>query len=86
LIEAMAAGLPIMATEHTGAPDVISPGREGFVLPVGDLDALVERLRWFSENRDKIPAMSAAAKKKSQEFTWERYGEKYEAMLHELGS
>jgi glycosyltransferase involved in cell wall biosynthesis len=86
LIEAMAAGLPIMATEHTGAPDIISPGREGFVLPVGDLDALVERLRWFSENRDKIPAMSAAAKKKSQEFTWERYGEKYEAMLHELGS
>ena len=84
LIEAMAAGLPIVATDHTGAPDIVSTGRDGFLMPVGDVEALVERLRWFAANREKIPAMSAAAKRKSEEFTWKRYGEKYEAMLHEL--
>jgi starch synthase len=86
LIEAMAAGLPVLATDHTGAPDIVSPGQEGFILPVGDVDALVERLRWFAANREKIPAMSAAAKQKAKEFTWERYGERYEAMLHVLCS
>ncbi len=84
LIEAMAAGLPIITSTNTGAPDTIEEGREGFVIPAGDLDALIERLRWFAANREKIPAMSAAAKKKSEELSWERYGEKYEAMLHEL--
>lgn len=85
LIESMEAGMPILATCHTGAPDMVTPGKEGFILPVGDLDALVEKLRWFSDNRDRIRAMSAAAKLKSREFTWERYGEVYERMLHELG-
>jgi len=86
LIEAMAAGLPIITSTNTGAPDTILEGREGFVIPAGDVDALVDRLRWFAANREKIPAMSTAAKQKAREFSWERYGERYEAMLHELGS
>lgn len=86
LIEAMAAGLPVMATAHTGAPDIVSEGREGFIIPVGEVDALVERLRWFADNRDKLPSMSEAARLKAEEFTWERYGERYEGMLHELCS
>ncbi len=86
LIEAMAAGLPIITSTNTGAPDTILEGREGFVIPAGDVDALVDRLRWFAANREKIPAMSTEAKQKAREFSWERYGERYEAMLHELGS
>ena len=86
LIEAMSAGLPVLATRHTGAPDMVTPGNEGFILPVGDLDSLVEQLRWFSANRDRIRGMSAAARLKSREFTWERYGAAYEEMLHELCS
>jgi starch synthase len=86
LIEGMAAGLPIIASANAGASEAATEGQEGFIVPTGDVDALVDRLRWFATNREKIPVMSAAATKKSEEFTWERYGERYEAMLHELCS
>ncbi len=83
MLEALSAGLPVITTE-VGA-DAVDGGKNGFVVPLGDVDVLVERLRWFSANRDKIGAMSEAAIAKAQEFTWERYGERWEAMLQELG-
>ncbi|MFO8090585.1 MAG: glycosyltransferase family 4 protein [Desulfatiglandaceae bacterium] len=35
VLEAMAAGLPVIITDRTGAKDIVTSGREGFVLPVG---------------------------------------------------
>lgn len=84
LIEGLVAGLPLIASSNTGAPDFVSEGREGFVIPAGDIDSLVDRLRWFADNRDKLGAMSLAARQKAEEFTWERYGHRYEAMLRGL--
>ena len=84
MLEALGAGLPVITTA-VGA-DALDEGKNGFVVPIGDVDALVERLRWFSDNRDKIDAMSATAKQKAKEYTWERYGERWEGMLHELCS
>ena len=82
MLEALSAGLPVITTE-VGA-DAVDGGKNGFVVPIGEVDALVERLRWFSNNRDKIGAMSAAARGKAREFTWERYGERWEGLLQEL--
>ncbi|MFI5003964.1 MAG: glycosyltransferase family 4 protein [Solirubrobacterales bacterium] len=38
--EAMACGVPVIVSEHTGMKDLIDPGRDGAILPTGDLDAL----------------------------------------------
>jgi alpha-maltose-1-phosphate synthase len=43
-LEALASGLPIIATEATGAPDLIINGVEGYIIPVGDVEALREAL------------------------------------------
>lgn len=42
--EALACGLPVIVSEDTGMKDLIGPGREGLVLPTGDLDALSEAI------------------------------------------
>ncbi len=42
--EALACGLPAIVSEDTGMKDLIVPGRDGLVLPTGDLDALTEAI------------------------------------------
>jgi glycosyltransferase involved in cell wall biosynthesis len=42
--EALACGVPTIVTEDTGMKELIDPGRNGLVLPTGDLDALTEAI------------------------------------------
>jgi glycosyltransferase involved in cell wall biosynthesis len=72
LLEAMACGLPAIASTATAAADVLTDA-SGRVLPVGDLDSLVDALRWFNENRNRVSAMGRAARQEAQLCTWERY-------------
>ena len=44
LLEAMAAGLPVVASEAGGIPEVVTDGREGFLVPPGDVQAIGSRL------------------------------------------
>ena len=72
LLEAMACGLPAIASDASAGPDVLTPAT-GRVIPADAPDALVETLRWFAANREKIPGMKAAARAAAEKFTWENY-------------
>jgi glycosyltransferase involved in cell wall biosynthesis len=72
LLEAMACGLPAITSTATGGADVLTES-SGRVLPVGNLDSLVDALRWFDQNRSRLPAMGCAARKQAEKCTWERY-------------
>jgi glycosyltransferase involved in cell wall biosynthesis len=72
LLEAMACGLPAIASAATGGADVLTEA-SGRLLPVGDLDGLVDSLRWFDHNRSRLPAMGRAARRRAEECTWDRY-------------
>lgn len=50
LVEASAAGLPSITTEVGGTAEVVEEGRNGFLIPIGDRQALVERLRLLIAN------------------------------------
>lgn len=80
--EAMACGLPLIVTRNAGGEDLIVEGKTGFVVPIGTPAAIAERIEWFLENRDQLPAMSAAVRAKAAELTWPDYGEK---ILHAIG-
>jgi starch synthase len=72
LLEAMACGLPAISSEATAGADVITEAC-GHLVPTGNLDVLVECMRWFDKNRDKLPAMSRAARGQAEYFNWENY-------------
>jgi alpha-maltose-1-phosphate synthase len=72
LLEAMACGLPVIASEPSGASEVITAGC-GFVTSPGNLDSLVELLRWFHRYRDELPAMSREARSQAARCTWSKY-------------
>jgi glycosyltransferase involved in cell wall biosynthesis len=71
-LEALACGLPVIAAESGGASEILTEDC-GRVLPTGNLDALVEALRWFSRNRSKLPAMNRAARARAEQCSWGNY-------------
>ena len=73
LLEAMASGLPILSTTSTAAPDLISDGVQGFVTPPRRPDLIVDRITQVLSNRGLIPAMSVAARKQAETFTWSNF-------------
>jgi glycosyltransferase involved in cell wall biosynthesis len=74
ILEAMASGLPIVATDRSGAADVVDDGKEGFVVPARNVDALVESIRWCSEHRAEASAMAKTARAKVEaQFTIPHY-------------
>ena len=72
LLEAMACGLPAIASEASIGPEIVTPAC-GFISPTGDLDRLVELLRWFDRHRDKLPMMGREARIQAARCTWSNY-------------
>jgi alpha-maltose-1-phosphate synthase len=72
LLEAMACGLPAIASEASVGPEIVTAGC-GFTYPPGDLDQLVELLRWFGRHRDELPALGREARAQAARSKWSNY-------------
>jgi glycosyltransferase involved in cell wall biosynthesis len=62
LLEAMAAGLPIVAGDTPGNRDVLSDGREGLLVPAADAGALSAAIARLFQQRDLAAQLGAAAR------------------------
>ncbi len=85
LLEAMAAGKPIVATAVGGVPEVVRDGREGRLVPPGAPDALADALLELTADADGRRAMGAAARARVEEgFSIAATGPQYVTLYHEL--
>lgn len=75
ILEAMSVGLPVIATSHTCAPDVVLEGRHGFIVPIRDARAIAERISWGIDHRSDLAKMGEAAAEQAGLFTWKRFRE-----------
>ena len=73
ILEALACGLPVIATPHTGAPDVLTEGVDGFVVPIRSADAIAGKLDLLLASPPQLAAMRDAAAAKARELRWARY-------------
>ena len=73
LLESLACGLPILSTTHTAAPDLITDGKEGFIVEPRRPDLLVEKIQWCLDNRSALETMREAARATAEQFTWARF-------------
>ena len=69
--EAMAAGLPIVASDATAAIELVRPGVEGLTFPAGDDVGLKDALETMIADKPGREAMGAAARERIGEFTWD---------------
>ena len=83
-LEALASGLPVIATEESGALDLIADGREGYIVPAGDAEALRQALQRAICRRADLPTMSAAARVRAEQFSWNAYGDRWKTLLDQV--
>jgi glycosyltransferase involved in cell wall biosynthesis len=72
LLEAMAAGLPIVATNASGVELLIKPQVNGAIIPTDDLEALTTELTALATDRSLRLRMGAASQKRVAGFTIDR--------------
>ena len=83
--QAMACGLPVIATANTGAEDLFTDGVEGFIVPARSPEAIREKLEWMIDNRILREQMAAAALERVKSLGgWDRYGTCVESVYREL--
>jgi len=66
-VEAMAMGKPVITTDAVGCRETVDEGLNGFKVPVGAVQALVEKMVWFIENSAEIQTMGAASRTLAEE-------------------
>lgn len=82
VIEAMAAGLPVVGTNVDGINEVVIPGKTGLLVNLGDVDGLATALYTLIENTDLRHKMGQAARQRAEKkYSLERCISEYEALF-----
>lgn len=69
VLEAMAAGRPVVASSSGGIPDMVVSGVTGVLVAPGDTAALAGAIGWVIDHPDRAEAMGEAGRDRSRQFT-----------------
>lgn len=83
-LEAMAAGVPVIASDSGGIPEVIEHGKSGFLAPVGDIASMSNHALDLLRTPDAMLAARHNAKKQAEAFTIQKILPQYEAIYQRL--
>ncbi|SEL39130.1 Glycosyltransferase involved in cell wall bisynthesis [Colwellia chukchiensis] len=66
VLEAMSIGRAILTTDTVGCRDTVVAGANGYLVPVRDVDALVQRMLWFIEHPERWPQMANSSRRMAE--------------------
>jgi len=85
VMEAMAAGLPIVSTAAGGVPNLLENGKEGLIVQPGDVDGLSSAMTFLSGNRELRQFLGGAAARRAKEkFDVSKMVQAYEELYESL--
>lgn len=84
VIEALSYGVPVICSRNAGVSDLIIDGYNGFVVPSGSEEGIVDRLLWFNKNRSRLIEMSENARQSVRQYTWDKYDQQISKMINSV--
>ncbi len=85
VIEAMASGVPVVATAVGSIPEMIEDGSEGFIVPPGDVRALADALLLLRRDAGRRGEMGARARERAESlFSEDRMVEEHASLFRSL--
>lgn len=73
VVEALAAGVPVIVSDHVGAAEAVKEGVNGWIIPSDDSEALYLRMLACCENIDKVRTMRVACTESARAYDWAHY-------------
>jgi phosphatidylinositol alpha-mannosyltransferase len=84
LLEAMAAGRPVVASDIPGYRSVVEPDEHAVLVPPGDVPALARAVSGLVEDPERRLALAARGRARALEFAWPKVTEQIEAVFAEV--
>ena len=84
VVEALAAGLPVVACAVGGVPEIVEDGRSGLLISAGDTPAFAGALRALGQDAARRRSMSDAARQRAMCFGVNRMVEEYEMLFERI--
>ena len=82
VLEAMASGLPVLASRIAGSEELVLDGETGLLFPSEDVNALRALLRKLLTDASLRQSMGAASRRRAEEYySWENAARQYELFL-----
>jgi starch synthase len=86
-VEAMGAGLPVITTPHTNATEVIEDGKNGYLIPIRDIDAIAMAITNLRNMDDaSFQKMRFNARQTALKYTWDAHREHVAKFITDLPS
>lgn len=82
--EAMMCGAAVVCTDTAGFHEMVDPGKNGLMVPVGDVDQMVERVSELFDNPSRRKELALAGHSSIQSFTWEESVKKFMNIVTEI--
>jgi len=83
-LEALACGVPVIASRTGGLPEVVDHGETGYLAEVGDIDGMAEAGIGLLQDKERWKTFSAAAAKSAERFSADRVVSQYESFYAEV--
>ena len=83
-LEAMASGVPVVASDVGGLPEVVAHGNTGFLAPVGDVDTMAGYCLQLLKDEAVLKRFSRAARKRAAQFDFRTIVPRYEAVYEKV--
>ncbi len=84
ILEAMACGCAVVATDCGGPRDIIKDGENGFLVEVGNVQKIVERVKVLLENEELRQQFVEKSRETVSKFSWDSLVDKLEEVLNRL--
>jgi glycosyltransferase involved in cell wall biosynthesis len=85
-LEAMYCGLPIITTDNGGQADFLKDRRNGFLVPVGDAEAMADKILILVQNHDLRMWMSVNNREDVKRFSVSATAERYERVFEQIAN
>jgi glycosyltransferase involved in cell wall biosynthesis len=86
LLEAMAAGLPVIVTPTGGTAELVSSGLNGFIVNWGDVNDLTRHLRNLAQDLLLVRRMGQESRSRAERCSWTVVANRYLEMLEEIST